>query len=82
MSLKRKEAQMADKNDKPAEKKHKNEELVGASVLYKSNDGVIRAATITSLSPSKNFLHCSDSNIWLDPGQIVENLTPGKPEEK
>jgi hypothetical protein len=70
---------MADKNDKP-EKKHKNDELVGASVLYKSNDGVIRAATITSLSPSKNFLHCGDANIWLDPGQIVENLTPGKAE--
>jgi hypothetical protein len=58
-----------------AEKKNKNEELVGCTVLFKNEaSGLIQSATITSLSPSGDFLHSGDGNIWLDPEQIVDTI--------
>jgi hypothetical protein len=56
------------------EKKTKEEELIGCTVLFKTDDGIIRSATITSLSPSKKFLHSGDGNIWIDPEQIVDTI--------
>jgi hypothetical protein len=69
------------------EKKHKNEELIGCTVLFKSDDGKIGSATITALSPSKDYLHAGESNLWLDPEQVVEtlydpNAPPPAPEEE
>jgi hypothetical protein len=69
------------------EKKHKNEELIGCTVLFKTDDGKIGSATITSVSPSKKFLHAGDANLWIDPEQIVEtindpNAPPPEPAEK
>jgi hypothetical protein len=56
------------------EEKHKNEELIGCTVLFKTDDGIIRSATISSVSPSKKFLHSGDANIWIDPEQIVDTI--------
>jgi len=70
------------------EEKHKNEELIGCTVLFKNEaDGIIRSATITSVSPSKKFLHVGDMNVWLDPNQVVDtindpNAPPPEVEEK
>jgi hypothetical protein len=66
--------------------KNKNEELVGCTVLFKNEaNGLIQSATITSLSPSGDFLHAGDGNIWIDPEQIVETINdpnnPPEPEE-
>jgi hypothetical protein len=57
-----------------AEKSLNPEELVGKTVLHRTPDG-IRQATITSVSPSKKFLHAGEGNTWIDPVQVIDVLT-------